>query len=103
MPMTEVLRPSRDELITAHRERYFRHAQGALQGLKEIRYQDDCGFFSHPIDHVFINGMESKLPAHRPATEWRQLLCQRIASGEPVPELDARLDAYVTVLTGRCS
>jgi hypothetical protein len=101
MPMTEVQTPNRHELIASHRQRYFRHAQGALEGLKEIRYRDDCGMFYHPIDHRFIEAMERKLPQNLPGNEWRQLLCQLIAQGEPVPELDALLDAYVTVLTGR--
>jgi hypothetical protein len=89
------------ELVARHRERYRVDAQAALDGLEEIRVRDDCGVFPRPVDHKFIDGMESHLPPGLYGDDCRRILCERIASNEPVPELDRVLSAYVTRLTGK--
>lgn len=88
-------------LIERHRERYRIDAQGALDGVKEIRVRDDCGIFPREVDYKFIEGMEGRLPAGLYDGDLRANLCSRIANKLPVPELDAVLSAYVTRLTGR--
>ncbi len=92
--------PTRPDLIEIHRRRYFLSAQAALRGEKEIRPPSDCGFHWQPVEIKFIEGIESKLPHTHSPLEWRAILCQRLTAEEPVPELDARLDSYVTALRG---
>jgi hypothetical protein len=90
-------RPTHQELIAAHRTRYMQHALAALEGLKEFKLRDDCGVSYRPVDHAFIDGMDS----HMPAPVDRIALCDRIVKGQPVPHLDCVLSGYVVRLTGK--
>jgi hypothetical protein len=86
------------DLIASHRRRFHIHATAALDpNRKEIKLQDDCGVSWKPVDRHFVEAMEARLPA--PVD--RRELCQRLARGETIAELDCVLSAYVVRLTGK--
>lgn len=88
-------------LVASHRRRYLTDACAALMGAKEIRVRDDCGYFPRPVDHKFIQGMESHLPQGLYPGNLRLQLCNRISEDAPTPEFDEVISAYVTRLTGK--
>jgi hypothetical protein len=97
-PMTAQSHPvTHQDLIASHRERYRVNAQAALEGLKEFRQTDDCGTCWVKVDHHFIDATDRKMPPHLD----RITLCDRLARGEHVPELDCVMSAYVVRLTGK--
>jgi hypothetical protein len=85
------------ELVSSHRERYRRHALAAIHGLEEFRQRDDCGTFTVKVDRHFIDATDSKMPPHLD----RITICERLARGEQIPELDCVMSAYVVRLTGK--
>jgi len=86
-----------EDLVAAHRQRYRVNAQAALQGLEEFRQTDDCGTFTVKVDRHFIDATDRKMPPHLD----RVTLCERLARGEQVPELDRVMSDYVVRLTGK--
>jgi hypothetical protein len=86
------------DLIALHRHRFHIHATAALDPKRrEIKLQDDCGVSWKPVDRHFVEAMEARLLA--PVD--RRELCERLARGETIPELDCALSAYVVRLTGK--
>jgi hypothetical protein len=87
------------ELIASHKQKFRRHAEAVLGGLKEFREPSDCGISTVKTDTHLVEAWSAEVGAANDAS--LRALCQSIAKGEPTPALDRVVSMYVCRLTGR--